>query len=176
MHVAAVGTQIEDRVADELSGAVVGDVAAATGFEDLDAARGELLGRRHDVSARRRQLDAERQDVRMLQQQQRVGDAVRAALLDERALQLDGLARRRRVRDDAREARASGCLYTCFGSKFSRMSLTCDQELVGHRAVDQPVVVAERQIAHRPDPDRVVDDHRRASRSRRRRGSPPAAG
>src|ERR1700741_3609867 len=31
-------------------------------------------------------------------------------------------------------------------------------ELIGDRAVDQTMVVSERQIGHRPDPDRIVDD------------------
>ena len=31
---------------------------------------------------------------------------------------------------------------------------------IGDGAVDQPVVEAERQVRHRPDRDRIVDDHR----------------
>src|SRR5688572_6335697 len=33
-------------------------------------------------------------------------------------------------------------------------------ELVGDGAVDEAVVVAERQVGHRPDRDRIVDDDR----------------
>src|SRR6266545_2919170 len=32
-------------------------------------------------------------------------------------------------------------------------------ELIGDRAVDEPMVVAERQVAHELDGDHVVDDH-----------------
>ena len=45
VHVAAVLRQLEDRVADELPGAVIGDVAAAAGLEETDAfARQRLPG------------------------------------------------------------------------------------------------------------------------------------
>ena len=37
VHVAAIGPQIDDRIAHQLAGAVVGDVAAASRLEDLDA-------------------------------------------------------------------------------------------------------------------------------------------
>ena len=87
MHVAAVGPQIEDRIADDLAGPVIRHVAAAAGLEHFDAARRQLIWRREDVRARRRRFDAERQHVRMLQQQQRVGNAVGASVLDQRALQ-----------------------------------------------------------------------------------------
>ena len=61
---ATVGSD-EDRVADELAGAVVGDVAAAVGLHQL----GADLGRRHEQVA---QVGphAERVDVRVLEQQQ----------------------------------------------------------------------------------------------------------
>ena len=36
VDVAAIGLQVEDRIADELAGAVIRDVAAAAGLEDLD--------------------------------------------------------------------------------------------------------------------------------------------
>ena len=38
VHVAAIRLQIDDRIADELTGTVVGDVAAAAGLEQADAA------------------------------------------------------------------------------------------------------------------------------------------
>ena len=38
--------------------------------------------------------------------------------------------------------------------------LDVGQELVGDRSVDDAMVVAERQVTHRPDRDRIVDDHR----------------
>ena len=51
VHVAAIRPQIDDRIADELAGTVVGDVAAAARLEQLDAARRERLRRGEDVRA-----------------------------------------------------------------------------------------------------------------------------
>ena len=87
VHVAAIGLQVDDRVADDLAGAVVGDVAAAAGLVHLDAARGQRLGGRENVRSAAVAAHAERQDVRMLDEQQQIADAARAPLLDERALQ-----------------------------------------------------------------------------------------
>ena len=42
MHVAAIGPQVENRIADDLPGTVIRDVAAASGVVHLDASRGEL--------------------------------------------------------------------------------------------------------------------------------------
>src|SRR3954470_20401792 len=39
-----------------------------------------------------------------------------------------------------------------------QMIFDVGHELVGDRAVDEPVVVPQRQIRHRPDADRIVDD------------------
>ena len=74
-------------IADDLAGAVIGDVAAAAGFVHLDAARRERLRRRQDVRAAAVAADAEREDGRMLDEQQQVADAAGAPLLDQRALQ-----------------------------------------------------------------------------------------
>ena len=43
MHVAPVGLEIDDGIADKLAGTVIRDVAAASGFEQRDALRGECL-------------------------------------------------------------------------------------------------------------------------------------
>ena len=43
--------QIENRVSDQLAGAVEGDVATTVALEHFDAARGELLRRRKHVGA-----------------------------------------------------------------------------------------------------------------------------
>ena len=67
-----VAAQIDDGVADELAGAVVGHVAAAVDLVQLDAAGGEELIAGEDVGAGR--VAAEGDDGRMLQQQQRVAD------------------------------------------------------------------------------------------------------
>ena len=38
--------------------------------------------------------------------------------------------------------------------------LDVGHELIGNRPIDEPMVVAERQIRHRPDANRIVDDDR----------------
>ena len=49
MHVSAIGVQVDDRIADDLAGPVVGDVSATTGLEHLDAASGERFRCGQDV-------------------------------------------------------------------------------------------------------------------------------
>ena len=49
MNVAAIRLQIEDGVADELTGPVIRHVAAAPALEQIDAARRQLLRRFEDV-------------------------------------------------------------------------------------------------------------------------------
>ena len=46
------------------------------------------------------------------------------------------------------------------GSNCSRCRLISAMNCVGHEAVDQPVVEAERQVGHRADDERVVHHHR----------------
>ena len=88
MHVAAIGIEIDDRIANQLARPVIGHVAAAAGFEHVDAERRQSIGRCEDVGAAVL-LDADGQDVGMLQEQQRVGNAIGLALLDQPALQLE---------------------------------------------------------------------------------------
>ena len=64
--------QIEDGVADKLAGAVIGDVATAVGFVNVDAASGEHFRAGEDVAEMG--VAAERDDVRMFDEQQLVGD------------------------------------------------------------------------------------------------------
>ena len=80
MDVAAIGIEVDDRVAHDLPRPVIGDVAAAPGVEHLDAQAAEPLRRGEDVAAAVL-LDADRQDVGVLQQQQRVGNSAGSALL-----------------------------------------------------------------------------------------------
>jgi hypothetical protein len=48
VHVLTIGLQIEDRIADDLSRTVIGDVAAATGFEYLESpGRQRFVGRQN---------------------------------------------------------------------------------------------------------------------------------
>jgi hypothetical protein len=59
---------------------------------DLDAARHEVVGRGENVRAAAVAAHAERDDVRMLDEQQQIADAPLAPLLDERPLQRERLA------------------------------------------------------------------------------------
>ena len=83
-----VAAQIDDRIADELAGAVVGDVAAAIDLVELDAALREEFIAGENVGAVG--VAAKREDGRMLEQQQRVADEVLLARGDD--LLLDGEA------------------------------------------------------------------------------------
>ena len=66
---------------------MVRDVAAPSGFVHLDAARGELIRGREDVGPTAVAADAERQDVRVLDEQQEVAGVAGLARRDEIALQ-----------------------------------------------------------------------------------------
>ena len=66
VHVAAVGIQVDDRVADDLPWTMIGDVASAPRLVHVDAACREHVRRRQDMSAAAVAANAERQDVRML--------------------------------------------------------------------------------------------------------------
>src|SRR5712691_104061 len=72
MDVLPIGPQVDDRITDDLSGAVIGHVAAPTGLVDLDPELGEPGRRGNDVRARVVSLDAERDHRGMLEQQQDV--------------------------------------------------------------------------------------------------------
>ncbi len=87
MDVLSIGLEIDDRVADDLPGTVVGDIAAAAGFVDGDASRLEQRGRGEDVRAASVASDAEREHVGVLEQQQLVVNRAGFSLLHERALQ-----------------------------------------------------------------------------------------
>ena len=68
LHVLAVAAQVEDRVTDELAGAVKGGLAAAVRLDDLD------LGVGRHVQLTVVGPSSERDDGRMLQEKDRVGD------------------------------------------------------------------------------------------------------
>ena len=53
MHVASVRSKIEDRVADDLTRAVIGDVAASASLVDGDTKVGEPLAAGHDIGGAR---------------------------------------------------------------------------------------------------------------------------
>ncbi len=88
MHVLSIRPEVEERIDDELSWAVVRDVAAASGLYDVDAAGGQRLRRRDDVRPRLGKLHAERDDVRMFEQEKRVGNAIGPAVFNEGPLKV----------------------------------------------------------------------------------------
>src|SRR3954447_1798878 len=85
LHVLTVPGQVEDRVADELAGAVVGGLAAAVGFDDLD------LGAVGDVQLALLGAAAERDDGRVLEQQHGVGQLAASDGVGDPTLQLPAL-------------------------------------------------------------------------------------
>src|SRR5262249_35271389 len=91
MHIASVGTQIEDRISDDLAGAVICHVAAATGFMHLDALHRKLpLGGRDMRTTVT--PDAESNHRRMLKQEQQIGHAAGTTLFNDVLLQFERLA------------------------------------------------------------------------------------
>ena len=72
VHVAAVGFQTDDRVSNNLARAVIRHITAAAGFVQLDAQLSQSRRSGYDVLPAFSSLHAERQHVRMLQQQQHV--------------------------------------------------------------------------------------------------------
>ena len=97
----------------------------------------------------------------MFQEQQLIGDRAGFPLLDEPLLQLERVS----VGDDSEPAdfdcaRQRSPIYIQASSKFSSRSLTNARKRPGIGAVDEPVVVAERDVAHRPDRNRIVDHDR----------------
>ncbi len=85
MKVLAVGAEVEDGVADELPGAVVGDVTAAFNLDDVHTARREPLWRNEEMLAAARA--AERHDRRVLAEEEGVGHLARLAAAGEVALE-----------------------------------------------------------------------------------------
>jgi hypothetical protein len=92
MHIATIGAKIDDRVADELTGSVICDVAAAPRLVDLDAALGKLPVACADVRAPAVAFHAKRQHMRVLHEQQDVVNLPRSTLLDQPALKCQRLA------------------------------------------------------------------------------------
>ena len=83
----SVRLQVDDRIADDLPGTVIRDVAAASRLVDFDTSTREHLVRRENVRASTVSPNAEGQDVGMFDEEQHVADAARAAILDERSLE-----------------------------------------------------------------------------------------
>jgi hypothetical protein len=92
MNVAAIRIEIDDWIADNLTGAVIRDVASTSGLDDVDPSCSEHVGRRQDVRSTELALDAERNDRRMLEQQEQVAHAARATLRDKGLLQREAFS------------------------------------------------------------------------------------
>jgi hypothetical protein len=86
MHIAAVGTKIDDGVSDDLAGSVICHVAAPAGLVHRDAKLGEAGMARDDVRPAAVAFHPQRDDGRMLQEQEQIGDMPGAPFLDEAAL------------------------------------------------------------------------------------------
>jgi hypothetical protein len=87
VQVAAVRGEIQDRIGDELAWPVIRDVAAPTGLEGLDPEGRQPPAVHQDVL--RLPGAAERENVRMLEKQQLVGDLCRRPLADESFLETE---------------------------------------------------------------------------------------
>ena len=92
MHIAAIGTKVDDRVSHELTGSVVRDVAAATRLVDFDSALSKQLASCQDVRAPAVSFYAERQHMRVLHEQEHVVEMSRLTLLDQLTLKRQRLA------------------------------------------------------------------------------------
>jgi hypothetical protein len=87
MDVAAIRTQVDDWVADKLTGAVVGDISAAARLVDFYSAISQQLAAGKDVRTPAVAFDAKRQHMRVLHEQEDVLDVSRSTLLDQLALE-----------------------------------------------------------------------------------------
>src|SRR5262249_25136630 len=123
VHVAAVGFQVEYRVTDDLSRAVIRDVASSAGLEHLDPARGKGRGGGHDVGPPS-PTHSQRDDRWMFYQEQHVFDPPRLPVVDERGLFSQGDA----VVDEAEPADFERS-HTRAGSQFSSVRLMCDMKV-----------------------------------------------
>ena len=92
VNVAAIRAEVDDRVADELTGTVIRDIPAASCLDYLHAFFFQCRGRRHDVRAIVARLYAERDDWGVFEQEQLIGNRVRLPLLDEALLQIDAFS------------------------------------------------------------------------------------
>src|SRR6185503_3078035 len=88
MHIAPVGTQIENRVADDLPGSVIGHIAPATGFVHLDAMHRKLVLGGGDMRAAVT-ADAKGNHSGMLEEEEQIGNAAGATVFNERLLQVE---------------------------------------------------------------------------------------
>ena len=90
MHVTAVGSQIDDGVPDDLPWTVIRHITAPAGFVGLNSESAKSRLGSDDVGTAF-SSDPERDDWRMLEQQQKIRNALGASLLYERRLKLQRL-------------------------------------------------------------------------------------
>jgi hypothetical protein len=100
VDVATIGIEVNDRVAHDLAGTVVGHIAAASGLEDLDAPGGQHVLGRQNVGTTAVAADAQGQHRRVLDEEQQIADVPRLALGDEGTLQRKRIG----IRDQAKPA------------------------------------------------------------------------
>ena len=154
MNVEPIRPQVEDGISDELTWAVKRHIAAAACLDELDAVPFERLGRRQDMRAIVARPDAERDDGGVLQQKELIGNPVGLAVFYQLLLKLERLAVLTMPRRRTSSTRSD--TLSSLGEAFQPL-LDEGQESSGLGAVDQPVIVSERQVAHRPNRDGVVD-------------------
>jgi hypothetical protein len=87
MHVAPIRTEVDDRVADKLTGTVIGDISAAPRLVDFYPTLRQKLTAGEDVRTPAVAFDAKRQHMRVLHEQEDVLDVSRSTLLDQLALE-----------------------------------------------------------------------------------------
>jgi hypothetical protein len=92
MNILTIRFEINDRIANNLSGPVIRDVAAAAGLMHFDAARAQQLWCGQNVRTAAVAAHAQRQDMRVFNQQQRVINRAAHPIFDECALQGDRIA------------------------------------------------------------------------------------
>jgi hypothetical protein len=86
MHVAPIRTEVDDRVADKLTGTVIGDISAAPRLVDFYPTLRQKLTAGEDVRTPAVAFDAQRQHMRVLHKQQYVVGASRSTLLNQLTL------------------------------------------------------------------------------------------
>jgi hypothetical protein len=86
MHIAPIGSKIEDWVSDDLSRPMVGDVSAPARLMDLDAKGGQLFRSRQNVTTATVATNAKREDVRVFDEQENIAYSTALPIVDQRSL------------------------------------------------------------------------------------------
>ena len=92
VNVAAIRAEVDDGVAHELPGTVIGHIAAASRLDDLHAFFFQGRRRSHDVRAIVASLYPERDDRRVFEQEKLIWNRVCLSLLDEALLQINAFS------------------------------------------------------------------------------------